>query len=301
MSRKGTIAIVVIVALAAILIALNWQVLHDRFFGAPCCDQMSQEDAEAALLSSLKNDWPRLEQGPLLHDMESGHWFLDAAEFIGPSKLLIHYDDGLNDEYALINELPTGTFEVLKRFKDAREFQDLRTSSSYSSAIYKYDADDGTFTKDPTSKIFEPWLDTATMTVKIAWLDPSGALPNEVKSGDISGCDHVVLQERTVPKTPAPLAAALTALLADKTHTMPGDGLYNYIGKGDLKLASVSIVNGTAKIYLTGTAPGLAGECDDPRLFVQVAQTARQFTTVQKVELYINGKKNDGSSNLKGE
>jgi hypothetical protein len=109
------------------------------------------------------------------------------------------------------------------------------------------------------------------------------------------------LQDRTVEKTQTPLTVAIRTLLADKTNPTPGQGsLYNYVANGTLKVDSVSIVNGTAKIYLIGKAPALNGVCDDPRLFVQVAQTARQFPTVLKVQLFVNGIENTGSGNGQG-
>jgi len=139
--------------------------------------------------------------------------------------------------------------------------------------------------------------------IKVALLNTDGTLPNQTKPGDISGCDHVILVERTVNASPATLRSALNLLLAPgewQDQQLAWGKLYNYANRGTLAVDSVSIVNGIAKIYLKGTPPPLGGVCDDPRLFVQVAQTARQFSTVQKVQLFVNGIENTGPGDGQG-
>ena len=66
-------------------------------------------------------------------------------------------------------------------------------------------------------------------------------------------------------------------------------GLYNALYQSDLQVESISLENGKAEIYLTGTMM-LGGECDNPRVEAQLKQTALQFSTVQEVSIYINGK-----------
>ncbi|MBC7766933.1 hypothetical protein H7Y21_02995, partial [Arenimonas sp.] len=61
----------------------------------------------------------------------------------------------------------------------------------------------------------------------------------------------------------------------------------------ELFFDNVSTENGTAKIYLLGKIGPLNGVCDDPRLRIQLEETALQFPTVQKVEFYLNGTKTD--------
>lgn len=297
MSRKGIAAIA---ALAVLVLAAAIWTYSD--YGLLPGSQMppdgvnpngsSQSESEAMVLADLKGDWMRLEQGPLKHSAESGHWFLDAAEFIGPAKILVHFEDGLYDEYALLERRDDSTFEVVQRFQDRTEFQSLRASSSYSSTVYQYNPDRGTFTANPEYKVFDPApAADSSMEVKIAWLNPEGNLPDETKPGDLKACDNVVLIERMVPRTSAPLRAALEELLKDKTHTTPPgtDGLYNYIANGNLQLESVAIEDRVAKIRLTGTPPPVNGVCDEPRLLIQVTQTARQFPSVLGVFLWVNG------------
>jgi len=123
-----------------------------------------------------------------------------------------------------------------------------------------------------------------TSTVRIALLDISGTTTSKER-----GCDRVVLVPVTVATTSAPLTAALQALFRLSTTTV--SGFFNYIDRTNetLSFDRVTILNGTANIYLTGSLSGLAGVCDDPRAAIQIEETALQFATVNKVQIYLNG------------
>jgi spore germination protein GerM len=125
-----------------------------------------------------------------------------------------------------------------------------------------------------------------TMQVKIALLNTTGE-----GTGKKRGCDTVVLVSRTVPQSPAPLAAALKALFVEPEGSQP-DTEYNFIArtKSTLTFDRATITSGTANIYLKGSLSGLAGVCDDPRAAIQIEETALQFPTVKKVQLYLNDK-----------
>jgi hypothetical protein len=120
--------------------------------------------------------------------------------------------------------------------------------------------------------------------VKIALLDTTGS-----GSGKSRGCDTITMVTKSVPETTAPLGASLQALFAQAEGTA-GSAQYNFIArtKSTLKFDKVTITNGTADIYLTGSLSGLAGVCDDPRAAIQLEETALQFASVQKVQLYLN-------------
>jgi len=124
-----------------------------------------------------------------------------------------------------------------------------------------------------------------TMQVKIVLLNTTGE-----GSGKSRGCDTVNMVTRTVPRSSAVLDAALKALFAEPEGSQP-DTAYNFIArtKSTLKYDRATITSGTANIYLTGSLSGLAGVCDDPRAQAQIEETALQFGTVQKVQIYLNG------------
>src|SRR3989344_5488451 len=157
---------------------------------------------------------------------------------------------------------------------------------------YWYSTTNGNGTTPPVSTTTPPQATStppattttpATSTVMIAVLDTAGT-----SSGKPRACDKVILVPRTVATTTAPLTAALQNLFAISTTSV--SGYFNYIARTNatLKFDRATVANGTANIYLTGSLSGLAGVCDDPRASIQIEETALQFGTVQRVQLYLN-------------
>jgi hypothetical protein len=136
----------------------------------------------------------------------------------------------------------------------------------------------------------------STSRVKIALLDPDHKQGTKER-----GCDTVVMVDRTIPATSAPLTAALKQLFSEKELWI--NGLYNFISKtrDTLFFDRATVENGVAKIYLTGNLGGLSGVCDDPRAAAHIEETALQFPTVQKVELYLNGERTSLVPSEKGD
>ena len=103
------------------------------------------------------------------------------------------------------------------------------------------------------------------------------------------GCgDTLVMVTRDVAPTTAPLTAAVEQLLSIHTRFYGQSGLYNPLYNANLAVQSVTINNGLATIKLTGSL-SLGGECDDPRVAAQFDALGRQFSTVQKVQVFVNG------------
>lgn len=116
------------------------------------------------------------------------------------------------------------------------------------------------------------------------------ALEDNGVQGKKIGCgDSVVGVPKTIPRTDAPLRAALTALLSDRRSTIGESGLVNVLANSNLSLDSVAINNGKATVRLLGSYT-LGGVCDEPRFKAQLEETALQFPTVSSVEIFINGK-----------
>lgn len=116
------------------------------------------------------------------------------------------------------------------------------------------------------------------------------ALNDNGKSGRKIGCDDsLVAVTRTIQPTAAPLRAALDELLAmPEEFEQAGMKLGNYWKGTDLKVKSVTLKSGTATIRITGNI-AVAGICDEPRIAEQIEATARQFPTVKRVKVFING------------
>jgi hypothetical protein len=125
------------------------------------------------------------------------------------------------------------------------------------------------------------------------------ALEDAGQSGQEIGCgDSLVPVEVEVEPTPAPLTAALEALLAIDEQHYGQSGLYNALYQSDLQVESVAIQDGTATIRLTGQLQ-LGGTCDNPRVKAQLTQIALQFSTVDEVDVFINDKPLDEVLSLK--
>lgn len=123
-------------------------------------------------------------------------------------------------------------------------------------------------------------------SVGIALLDTA---PSATSTGKSRGCDKVLLVPFPVATTSAPLTAALNTLFSLSTTSV--SGLFNFLDRTNetLQFDRAEVVDDTARIYLTGSLSGLAGVCDDPRAQAQIEETALQFSSVQSVELYLNG------------
>ena len=115
------------------------------------------------------------------------------------------------------------------------------------------------------------------------------ALEDSGATGEAIGCgDSVVPIDIQVSPTPAPLRAALEALLAIKTQYYGESGLYNALYQSNLSIDSLSIdEDGKATVRLVGQT-ALGGECDDPRFKAQLEKTVGQFSTVKSAEIFIN-------------
>ncbi len=123
-----------------------------------------------------------------------------------------------------------------------------------------------------------------TQTVKVYLVAPG----DEGKTGRKIGCgDSLVPVDRSVAKTAAPLTAALRELLSTPQHLDGAPGLENFWKGRRLKLQSVVLRNGTATIRLSGEL-SVAGICDEPRIEAQIEATAKQFSTVKRVKVFVN-------------
>ena len=66
--------------------------------------------------------------------------------------------------------------------------------------------------------------------------------------------------------------------------------LYNALYRSSLAVQSLAIdAQGQATVKLSG-ALVVGGVCDDPRAFAQLAETALQFSTVERVTVLVNGR-----------
>ncbi len=115
------------------------------------------------------------------------------------------------------------------------------------------------------------------------------ALSDDGASGRRIGCgDSVVAVEREIEPTVGVLRAALDELFSLDERDYGQSGLINVLADSNLAVDRLVLDGGQATIYLTGDIL-LAGVCDDPRFVAQIVETARQFSTVDEVDVLING------------
>jgi hypothetical protein len=107
------------------------------------------------------------------------------------------------------------------------------------------------------------------------------------QGGKKIGCeDSLVAVTRSISKTVTPLKAALEELLSTPPDTGDNPKLQNFWKGRNLKVSSVSIRSGTATIHISGEV-FVAVICDQPRIELQIEETARQFPNVKRVKVLI--------------
>ena len=115
------------------------------------------------------------------------------------------------------------------------------------------------------------------------------AIDDVGRSGKKIGCgDSVLAVTRQIQRTRAPLRAALEELLRMPERYGSDPELYNALHRSELRLESVSVRRGLARINFAGQLV-TRGVCDSPRVQAQIEETALQFPIVKNVQVFING------------
>lgn len=116
------------------------------------------------------------------------------------------------------------------------------------------------------------------------------ALEDAGQSGIEIGCgDSAVPVTVNFDPTVAPLTAALARMFAIEEEFYGQSGLYNALHASNLTVEGIDIENRTAQINLSGEL-SIGGTCDAPRVRAQIAQTALQFSTIDNVDIWLNGR-----------
>ena len=115
------------------------------------------------------------------------------------------------------------------------------------------------------------------------------AMGDNGASGKYIGCgDSLVPVEVPIEPTLGVLRAAINELLKLQGQQSYGQsGLYNALYLSDLQLQDVAVIDGVARIALTGQLI-YGGECDIPRIEEQLYALALQFATVDSVVITVN-------------
>ena len=130
----------------------------------------------------------------------------------------------------------------------------------------------------------QPPADFTRTKIFLVSLDDGGS------TGMPIGCnDSLVPVTVDIAPTRAILRGSLERLLSLDSAYYGESGLYTALYQSDLAIKDVRIVNRVAIIELTGTLQ-VGGVCDVPRVKAQLEQIALQFSTVDAVQVTVNGK-----------
>lgn len=125
-----------------------------------------------------------------------------------------------------------------------------------------------------------------TMTVKAFF-------PNTLKNPEMMDCSLVYPVKRTAPKTKAVAGAAIEELLSGPTEEEKRAGYFTSINDG-LELNSIRVEAGTAYADFDETLQyQVGGSCRISSIIAQINETLKQFSTVSRVVISINGESGD--------
>ncbi|MFA5804814.1 MAG: GerMN domain-containing protein [Melioribacteraceae bacterium] len=103
-------------------------------------------------------------------------------------------------------------------------------------------------------------------------------------SGKTIGCNDILAPiTKNVSVENNEVESALNELLITKDSEV----LKNFVKGPSLLVYQVTIANGIADVYLKGDFH-ISGVCDIPRIKEQLYETAKQFSDIKKVKIYIN-------------
>jgi len=106
-------------------------------------------------------------------------------------------------------------------------------------------------------------------------------------------CNKVFPVERKIPKTQAVGRAALEELLKGPTEEEKSDGFFTSINPG-VKIQKLTIENGVAKVDFDEQLEfQVGGSCRVAAIRAQITETLKQFPTVDKVIISIDGRTED--------
>src|SRR3989338_4757467 len=175
---------------------------------------------------------------------------------------------------------------------DIGEFRPFKVTINYSVPkfdsgsveVFEYSAKDGTEINKVVVAI--KFADVQSQTVKAYF-------SNEKKDPNMLNCSNVYAISRRIPKTTTPARAALEELLIGVDSKEYEDGYRTSINQG-VKINSLVLEGGVITADFDDTLEaGVGGSCRAQATVALITQPLKQFSSVKKVVISINGRTED--------
>lgn len=175
---------------------------------------------------------------------------------------------------------------------DMGQFGDFEISVNYPEPksgkgiveVFEYSAKDGS----EINKVITPVIFS-----KVEAMEIRAYFGNSKKDPNVLDCAKEFAVERRIPKTDAPDRAALEELLKGVNALEGKDGYFTNINSG-VKIQKLTIEDGIAKVDFDKTLEeAVGGSCRVTAISAQITETLKQFPTVKKVIISIDGRTED--------
>lgn len=207
-----------------------------------------------------------------------GNWFFEATF---PVKIVDSNGQVLGQWYA--EALSDWMTDKFVRFEAILEFKKPTTAEG--ELILEKDNPSGLKEHDDALRFPIKFYQGELLTLKSYF--------NNSKKDPSNSCDKVFAVSRSVPKTQAVARAALGELLKGVMPSEKDAGFATQINRG-VEINKLTIENGVAKVdFSEELDSNVAGSCRVLAIRAQIEETLKQFSTVSKVEITVNGKSED--------
>ena len=271
--------------------------------------------SETEIIKNLKTNWQSFQASIPFRPGHPGTTAWSGpykVQFIGNDNLLVGFEDGYVASMVLLN-FGSGQFKILEVFNNRGPF----TISEWQNLVNEYGDPSypvGSYTTDEI--VSSPDLTKVTENVfaktiiNIPFIDIGGTTGLDYK--EQIGCgDRVVYVPKEIGGTTQPLNATYKELfatgpikyfggkeLANPIADQAKERIITYANKPadifkPLRFVKAEIQVDEALVYLEGDL--LSNECNDSRVQAQIIFTATQFSNINKVKTYLNGKEFDWS------
>lgn len=237
----------------------------------------SAKGVEYKMVSPLPND-----EVDCTFDIEgeiSGSWFFEG---VFPIKLL----SGTGTEILTVQAKAVGDANTDEYVKFTAEVTCTDICNGEAKLVFLKDNPSGEAENDDSFEIPISFKELCDIDSTISILVYFG---NTVKDPNAENCQKVYAISRKVVKTEAVGRAALLELLKGTTSAEEDKGYISSIPSG-VTINSLSISKGVAYVdFNEKLGEGVGGTCLVDRIRGQITQTLKQFSTVDKVVISING------------